>query len=746
MAEKLCPMCSKPNAEDAEECEFCGARLTPLVLDPEGQPPGEADRRGEAEEGAGETPDWLARIRRRAEDESPPPEDPGQGPDWLNRLRSAEGEEEGPPTGEVPDWLAEEEPPQGDWLDRLRESAGPESSEAPKEEGPSEEERYAAETPEAEATAPEEPTSAERPFAEEPPVSAEEDLPSWLMDETTAPSEEEAGPPAPEADRAVDRPGWFEEFEGAGAGEEERAETEAEVGPQEIEAPTEREEPVTGPPTTEGEAEAATGAAEEAPGEEAGPEGALDWESFDWDSLAEEAAADEPEEPESLGAPPDEEELPHVPALIVDEGEQPSPAEPDEFDLDAIELPDWLSDVGKERAEEPPPEEEAAETGDLAPATIPSWLEAMRPVETFQPVVEIEPEDEQAVESVGPLAGLRGVLLAEPVVAKPRSSTATGAQLQITERQYAQAELLSRIVAEEEKEAHPARRGRRRLPFIRWLVSLALLFSVLLPPLLGLPTFATPERVSRDLGPLIEIVNNVPVERPALLVFDYEPGYTAELEGVAGALLESLMAREVRVVTMSTHPTGPPLALELVDQIGTSHSLDNGRNYLHLGYLSGGPTAVQLFAATPRGAILKGFMLPPEMPGDSAWELPILRGVSVLSDFGMVAVISSGTDSARTWAEQATPWLGDTPLVMVLSTGAEPLIRPYFESLDPQVDGILTGLPAAVAYEQVNGRSGAARGRWDAFGSGALAAEIILAAGMVYGAASWFLRRREEAE
>ncbi len=55
----------------------------------------------------------------------------------------------------------------------------------------------------------------------------------------------------------------------------------------------------------------------------------------------------------------------------------------------------------------------------LAPATLPSWLEAMRPMETFRPVVEIQPEEEQQVEAAGPLAGLRGVLLAEPVVAMP---------------------------------------------------------------------------------------------------------------------------------------------------------------------------------------------------------------------------------------------------------------------------------------------------------------------------------------
>jgi hypothetical protein len=108
----------------------------------------------------------------------------------------------------------------------------------------------------------------------------------------------------------------------------------------------------------------------------------------------------------------------------------------------------------------------------------------------------------------------------------------------------------------------------------------------------------------------------------------------------------------------------------------------------------------------------------------------------------MVAVITGGTESARTWAEQVYPWKGETPLVMVLSTGAEPLVRPFYEALNPQVDGILTGLPSAVAYEQQSAGVSTAQSRWDAFGMGSLAAELILIAGGLYGAALWWLRFR----
>jgi hypothetical protein len=108
----------------------------------------------------------------------------------------------------------------------------------------------------------------------------------------------------------------------------------------------------------------------------------------------------------------------------------------------------------------------------------------------------------------------------------------------------------------------------------------------------------------------------------------------------------------------------------------------------------------------------------------------------------MVAVVAAGTDTARTWAEQAHPWLGETPLVMVLSQGAEPMIRPYFESLTPQVNGILSGLPTALAYEGLNGRHGMAYDRWNGFGAGAFAAEWLIFAGVIYGVVVWVVRRR----
>lgn len=831
MADLRCPMCSRANPEDLEECQYCGARLKPLVAgsqpEPGPQVPDDStfSKQAESED---QIPDWLARIRARASEEEenePLPfgepdeadeEEPGPGgsPGWLSRLREVEPEEVGPPSGEVPDWALQEtdEPQEGEPEDRASEGAGSGwlSRLRPQEDESLEEE---------ESTAGEAVSGPEEEFDEPRDSAASTELPGWLdeiSDEVPPESEFEQwgedlpGPEYPaggEPEGIFDARADFDDFSGFDV-EAEQAESQFPSWPDreaeqlsdetqdlepereepglfgagdeparfEVDEPTFDLEPEKGEgrfqepssdPFTEGfdELEADLPAwLDELDDEDEGFEGAEpDVEGLEaaelpsWVDQARPSFEDKHEETsepelefewEEDDYPPpepeEESELPHVPAF--DARGAPGEADPgSDLDLDAIELPEWLSDVSQDRetAEQAPPGERPS----LARATIPNWLEAMRPVETVQPVVDLEDEEEESVESVesvGPLAGLRGVLMAEPVVAKPRTSTTVATGLEVTERQYAQADLLRRIVEDEQRELTGIAGRRRSWPIVRWILALVVILAVGLIPISGVIQFAIPTVISRDLGAVVEQVNAVPVERPILMVFDYEPGYSSEVQAVAGPLMEHLFRRDLNVVTVSTKPTGPPLALELVGRAAQEHGAEAGRDFLHLGYLSGGPSAVQLFSADPRFAVLDGFMIPSAFRDQPLWEQPLLRDITRMSDFGMVVVIASGTDGARTWAEQAPPWLGDTPLLMVLSAGAEPLVRPYFEALNPTVNGILTGLPAGVYYEQLNGKPALAEQRWSAFGIGTFVIELAMLAGLGWGAFWWIMDFREK--
>ena len=444
------------------------------------------------------------------------------------------------------------------------------------------------------------------------------------------------------------------------------------------------------------------------------------------------------------------EEFPHVPALILDEELPPIEGEGEEGELSADEIPSWLQDLGKDVEEDLVDEVEDLPV--LTKATLPPWLEAMRPLETFRapPEIELE-EEEEIVEAAGPLAGLKGVLLAEPVVAMPRTPVVSVGTLDISDRDYSQTEILQKIVEEEQREEEPILKKRVSFPLIRWIAAAVLVIGVTLPTLLGFPKFKTPfelqyPRQPYELPITRDVINNTSLDQPVLLVFDYDPSYFAEMDTIAGALVENLFSRDQSIVSLSTQPAGPMLADRMFKRVGVVHDAVNGEDYLHLGYLSGGTTAIQLFATAPSASLSNGFNLPEDFEGLSVWESPLLENIENIQDFAMVAVITSGTEHARNWAEQIYPLMGETPLIMVVSAGAEPLIHPYFESEDPQINGILTGLPSALIYEGYNGIKADAFQRWSSYGAGILIAVVVIFTGVVYGVATWIFKRKKSLE
>jgi hypothetical protein len=435
--------------------------------------------------------------------------------------------------------------------------------------------------------------------------------------------------------------------------------------------------------------------------------------------------------------------LPHVPALILDDELPPLDSGEGEGDLASAEIPSWLQDLGRDVDEELIDEEDDIPT--LVKATLPPWLEAMRPIETFRtaPDIELElEEEEEIVEAAGPLAGLKGVLLAEPVVAMPRTPISALGTLDISDRELSQAGILQQMVEEEERETSEAEIKHIQLPILRWVCTAVLVLAVIIPTVLGGPTFGSPTRAPSDFSPFLEVVETTPITKPVLLVFDYGPSYSPEMDAVAGALIEDLFARGQTMVTLSTQPLGPMLADRMLRRVGKIHDAVNGVDYLHLGFLSGGPAALQLLASSPLNVLTQGFNLPEEFQGDTVWDSSILSNINQLSDFAMVAVISSGTENAQIWTEQVQPQMGTTPMVMVLSTGIEPIIRPYYESEEPQISGILSGLPSAMIYEErVNGIQADATQRWNGFGLAIVMTVLILLGGAGYGIATWAIQR-----
>lgn len=662
--------------------------------------------------------DWWKALETESPSESGTEAPMAQEADWLKHL---EGE---PPSPVVESAPAESEP---DWLRQFAsrwptETPAQEEAEAPEEEfmpdwlKQLETETPSAAHPPAEQTEPDwlKQFAVEEKEAPSPAGEALVDLPSWLGELGVKGKESFAAeaPPSPEAALPQDVPDWlsalggetsagrssmpaFTEVAPSGPAEEERLLPDwlTEIQPEPSPMPRPAETPSSEP---------------------------ISLEIPEWLAGIESAETASTER-----------------SLAFSGGEAPATSE---VDL-GLEIPDWLESVRPERTAETGeavmPETPAE--GALEVAELPSWVQAMKPVEAVISTVSPEVGKEGVTESAGPLRGLRGVIPIGISILPGRRSPAYFLKLQVSEQQRADAELLEKLILRE-GQARPVRPVTQASGVLWRALSALLLIVVLLPLLLGktqlvpdLALFPSEwERTQRVLAA-------VPPSAPILVVFDYDPAFYAEMQSAAAPVIDALLNRGARLTLISTLPTGPALAEGFLRTTQERH-LRAGMQYVNLGYLPGGPAGIYYFASSPQQAA------PRTVAAAPAWDLPALAGVRQLSDFAALLVLTDNADTARAWIEQTRQARQGTSLIMIVSAQVEPMVRPYFDADDSdpyQVQGLVTGLVGGKAFEQTYGQPGLSRRYWDAFSLGLLTVTLLMMLGGIFGAvAAWSERKK----
>jgi hypothetical protein len=395
-------------------------------------------------------------------------------------------------------------------------------------------------------------------------------------------------------------------------------------------------------------------------------------------------------------------------------------------------LPEWLTAESPATgpATEPPTQGEALEE-----AVLPPWLRAMRPVEGPIAPKRDAVEAEERVESAGPLAGLRGVLPPKVEVEVGRHPPVLPSQLEIPPTHAAHAELLQRIVSTPESRAVPrARRRARSRPWGGLAVSLLLVAGMFVPWITQSAVFARPSVVAVETLQTANIINALPLDRPLLVVVDYDAATSAELEAAALAVVDHVMTVGAPIVTVSTRPVGAALAERLMARTRAAHpQYVTGSNYFPLGYLAAGPIGLRAFSANPWLAVF-GQSTP------HGWPQATIDSLRSAGNFSAIIILAAEPSVLQSWIEQVHTAAPAVPLVAVISAAAEPLVRPYYESALPSLQGMVVGLAGAEAYECLNatdpasgrcGRPGVADPMWDMFGMAMLTAVMILLVGGV---------------
>lgn len=706
-----------------------------------------------------EKPDWLAGLRSETEDE--------EIPEWLSGIRSkihdqpgASIEENLPGIGqketqelqpdapaveetilpaEIPDWLSDEKS---------------EASAAPAEEGaaaPGEELQDWLAKLEADGQEGETPAS---------PPAAESEWMTRLKEETTGPENASQGLQA-------ETPEWLNNLP---------SETEPAAGG--IPDWLDRKQPE--PTATTGEGEPPSAASEtpdwlsqlqveSARGSElpsakpfetgslsSSPEETPDWLS----SLQAEASQESPRESFEVDPVPMKDETPAeaLPSWLTDldktdpdSGGPPAliqngHAAPKSGEADGLfameEQPDWLSTLKPEPGEKPPvPESGAEELADsLEKPELPSWVQAMRPVESVVADAKAAPiGKDQHVEQDGPLAGLRGVLPALASVGPIQKPPPYSIKLQVGDHQQQHAERLEQIVTHE---AEPqAIRSRARLystRMLRWIISLVLLVVIGLTTSTGMQLVPPGSLYPPEMLAAMDVIGSLGPNSPVLVVFDYQPAVSGEMEAAAAPVIDHLLIKGARMTLLSTSPTGPALGEHFLATTQAGANLQQGQGYVNLGYLPGGAVGMLDFAQNPDGAA------PYTTSGENAWQSAPLQSVQGYSDFAAVIILTDEADTGRAWIEQTASRLNGKPMLMVISAQAEPMIRPYYES--DQIQGLVTGLAGGKAYENATQRPGPGSTYWSSFSAAMLAAEIMIVGGASWNAVGVWLERRREKE
>jgi hypothetical protein len=706
--------------------------------------------------------------------------------DWLSSMRS--GAE--PESGELPqdtsrDDIPEEE--EQDWLERIRARHEEESNqdELQSEDGelPSAETEYsdtnfsATDSGAGDVVLQDQEQAA--PGGEEPHLfdSQDEQLPDWLGEGASqeAPEPEEELPDwlsTPEngddtEESGEELPDWLVQADMQEAEPEESPKGALDTAPEgEQEQPLQADEMLTdsqlpdwldemeepletesGEVDEEFEAEPLEGAPSEQEQESEFDLDEPDWlrelEASSPDLFSEGSEAETLAEPETPGGVE-----PQAPSEISAESEEDLAA------LESGELPEWLAGISPKDAayaDQQTSSEESQQVSafsddvseddlGLERADLPSWLEAMRPVESAAADAPIIGEEPDSVESAGPLSGLHGVLPAEPDISQVQKPPPYLVKLQVSDTQQANAALLKEIL-KSEGEPRPIKKqsGITSQNILRILIALVLFAAVLWPLVTGSPQANLPV-FTPEVGATSQLINSLSPGEPVLVAVDYEPGWSGEMDAAASAVMDHLMVKGAYLALVSTAPTGPAQAQRLVtlaNQKG-GHQYQAGDQYTNLGFIPGSPAGLLSFAISPQEVAPFG------QDGTPAWQRQPLESVDALSKFALAIVITQSPDTARIWIEQVEPYLGETPLVMVISAQAEPLVRPYYQAVPQLVQGMVTGLTGGAAYDRLNGRQGLAVDYWNAFSLGLVIASGLILAGGLYNAASGFWSRSKD--
>jgi hypothetical protein len=409
--------------------------------------------------------------------------------------------------------------------------------------------------------------------------------------------------------------------------------------------------------------------------------------------------------------------------------EQPAAEETgEEKEEEPPATPDWLKLSGAEETAPGPKEQEPQ----ISPAELPGWLEALRPSDTVAPTGPVEDVSNADIVTAGPLVGLRGVISPHPSAIRARKPPTYSIKLRVTDEQKARVEMMEELLAEEEKPTPlPTQPIITSRNIFRIIVAVSLLLPIFWMIISGRQDAAPPQ--TGNIPGVVDFtqqIQKLPTGAAVLIAFDYEAGFSGELNVAITNVITQLMNKSAYLALVATNPSGPALGESTVKNVYSKlvGNTTTYTSYANLGYIPGGVMGLAGLATSPRTIV------PYSLNDVNVWAVAPLNAIASIEDFNAVIVLTNDSDTARIWVEQVGPALqkANRPLLIVSSSQAEPLIQPYYQAMPAQVQGLIGGLAGGVAYARTVGNM-EQNGVWDAYSIGATVSVLIIIIGSIAG-------------
>ncbi len=247
---------------------------------------------------------------------------------------------------------------------------------------------------------------------------------------------------------------------------------------------------------------------------------------------------------------------------------------------------------------------------------------------------------------------------------------------------------------------------------------MVVLLSVIIPLMnpMDLPIKETP-----SVRASFQAYEDLPEDALILMSIDYGPSTAVELQPMALAACDQAMRHNQKIAFMALYPEGQALTNRLITRLQELYPEKRyGEDFVNLGYKAGNEAVPLKMGLDFRG------QFPTDTRGTPLSDVPMLRNVTQLKQFDLVATYSAGFPGAKEHIRITASEYG-MPLVVGATAVQTPQYFPFYQS--GQIVGLIGGLRGAAEYEKMANFEGSARGGMDAqsIAHFTIAAMIVLA-------------------